>query len=123
MMTEAINARFKMFALAVIYLTQKFPATAEYQTIKRQILASATSAAANYRAVSRGKSTADFLNKLKIAEEELDETLFWLELTVGVSEQWRPEIAPLYREADELLAIIISSIKTTRQKLAAQRKS
>lgn len=77
---------------------------------------SATSSAANYRAASRGKSNADFINKLKITEEELDETMFWLELTVGVSEDWRPDVTPLWKEANELLSITVASINTSRQK-------
>lgn len=108
--------RFKQFALAIILFTRKFPKAAEYKTIQKQIVDSATSAAANYRAASRGKSNADFINKLKITEEELDETMFWLELTVGVSEAWRPEIAPLWKEANELLSITVASINTSRRK-------
>lgn len=70
----------------------------------------------DYRATSRAKSTNDFIHKLKIVEEELDETMFWLELSVGVSEQWRLPIIPLYKEAHELLAITVASIKTSRTK-------
>jgi len=77
---------------------------------------SAPSAAANYRAACRGKSTPDFINKLKIVEEELDESMFWLEFVVALATNLRSEVVPLYKEADELLAIIVSSIKTTRQK-------
>ena len=108
--------RFKQFALSIIRFTMKFPKEPEYKTIRDQMIDSATSSAANYRAASRGKSNADFINKLKITEEELDETMFWLELTVGVSEEWRPEVAPLWKEANELISITGASINTSRQK-------
>ncbi len=56
-------------------------------------------------------------------EEELDETMFWLEFTVGLSEEWRPIIKPLWKEADELLAITVSSIKTSRNTEEKKRTS
>lgn len=116
MKDDAYNRRFKQFALAIIRFTKKFPNEQEYWTIKGQIIDSSTSGAANYRAADRAKSNADFINKLKIVEEEMDETMFWLEFTVGVSEEWRPDVTPLYREANELLSITVSSIKTARKK-------
>lgn len=113
---EELFKRFKQFAIAIILFTKKLPKAPEYKTIQGQIIDSATSSAANYRAASRGKSVADFINKLKITEEELDETMFWLELTVGLSEDWRADVAPLWKEANELLSITIASINTSRQK-------
>ena len=97
MENENLQDRFKRFAVAVIMFAQKLPDRPEYWTVRRQVIDSGTSAAANYRAAKRGKSTADFINKLKITEEELDETMFWLELIVGVSEEWRSEIAPIWK--------------------------
>ena len=116
MKNDELNQRFKQFAISVILFTKKFSKESEYRIVRDQIIASATSSAANYRAASRAKSTADFINKLKIVEEELDETMFWLELTVGISEDWRPEVAPLWKEANELISITVASIKTSRQK-------
>jgi four helix bundle protein len=113
---NVFNKRFKQLALAIIRFTKKFPNEQEYWTIKGQIINCSTSAAANYRATDRAKSNADFINKLKITEEELDETMFWLEFTVGVSEEWRTDVAPLYREANELLSIVVASLKTSRKK-------
>lgn len=114
MTEDELKNRFKQLALAVIRMVKKFPKEDEYKTIKQQIIDSSTSAAANYRAACRGKSTPDFINKLKIVEEETDETMFWLELTVGVDDKWRTDEAPLYREANELLSITVASIKTAR---------
>ena len=76
---------------------------------------SGTSPGANYRAACRGKSSPDFINKLKMVEEELDETQYWLELFVAILPEMRGEVAPLWKEADELLAIIVASIKTSRE--------
>jgi four helix bundle protein len=73
------------------------------------------SSAANYRAACRAKSTADYISKMGTVEEELDETMFWLEFTVGLSEEWRTKVIPLWKEGDELLAIIVSSIVSTKK--------
>jgi four helix bundle protein len=73
------------------------------------------SSAANYRAACRAKSTADYISKMGTVEEELDETMFWLEFTVGLSEEWRKPVVPLWKEGDELLAIIVSSIVSTKK--------
>lgn len=114
MKENQLKTRFKQFAISIIRLVKQFPNEVEYWTIGRQMIDAATSSAANYRATSRAKSTQDFIHKLKIVEEELDETMFWLELSVGVSEQWRIPVSPLYKEANELLSIIVASIKTSR---------
>ncbi len=75
------------------------------------------SVAANYRAVCRGKSTADFLNKLKIVDEEADESLFWLEFIQGLEiECDQVQLKKLIKEADELVAIFSAGIKTIKAK-------
>jgi len=116
-MTEIeLKKRFKDWAVSVVLFTKQFPKGQEFNAVRAQIVRSAPSAAANYRAACRGKSTPDFINKLKIVEEELDESMFWLEFVVALSHELRTNVIPLYKEADELLAITVSSIKTTRQK-------
>ncbi len=116
-MTETeLKNRFKNWAISVVLFTKKFPHGQEFNAVRGQIVRSTPSAAANYRAACRGKSTPDFINKLKIVEEELDESMFWLEFVVALASNLRSDVVPLYKEADELLAIIVSSIKTTRQK-------
>lgn len=78
----------------------------------RQLLRCATSVGANYRAAARGKSTPDFIAKLRIVEEEADESVYWLEL-LERSGHIAPDVAaPLKKEAGELTAIIVASIKT-----------
>ena len=111
MTEDELKKRFKDWAVLVVLFTRKFSFQEDLKVIRNQIIRSATSSAANYRAACRGKSTSDFIHKLRIVEEELDETLFWLEFTVAIEAGLRQDIVPLYKEGDELLAIIVSSIK------------
>jgi four helix bundle protein len=75
---------------------------------------SSSSVGANYRAACRGKSKADFLNKLKIVEEELDETLFFLELLEEFNPELKEKIEIIHKEGNELLSIIVAAINTLR---------
>ncbi|MFZ1678062.1 MAG: four helix bundle protein [Saprospiraceae bacterium] len=109
-----LKERFLRFALDVYHLTQKFPKESVYFVITNQILRSSSSPGANYRAACRGKSGPDFINKLKIVEEELDESIYWFLYTNGVNSKWLVETEPLLKECNELLAITVSSIKTRR---------
>ena len=112
-----LQARFMRFALAITQVTDKFPSRKVYFVITDQLIRSATSSAANYRAASRAKTARDFINKLKIVEEELDESLFWMEFTTKYNETYETELAQLKKEADELISIIVASIKTARKNL------
>jgi four helix bundle protein len=112
---DELKGRYKNWAISVILLTRKLPNEPEFKAARNQIVRSAPSTAANYRAACRGKSTPDFINKLKIVEEELDETMFWLEFIVALLPDIRTETVPIYKEADELLSITVSSIKTARK--------
>ncbi len=117
MTAEELKKRLKDWAVAVLLFTSKLPNFPEFKAVRNQLVRSAPSAAANYRAACRRKSGRDFLNKLKIVEEELDESMFWLELIVSLDAKFRPDIVPLYKEADELTAIIVSSISTVEKNL------
>jgi four helix bundle protein len=117
MTPDELKKRFKDWAVEVVLFTRTLPSTPEFKAIRNQMVRSAPSAAANYRAACRRKSGKDFINKLKIVEEELDETMFWLEFVVALDPEFRPAIVPLYKEADELISIIVSSIGTTRKNL------
>lgn len=111
---DELKGRFKMFSLRVIKMVDSMPNTISGNAIARQIVRSGTSPAANYRAACLGKSDKDFLNKLKMVEEELDETIHWLEI-IGDSGMIKPEkLGDLSREANELYKIIVSSIVTLR---------
>ncbi|GAB4495278.1 MAG: four helix bundle protein [Saprospiraceae bacterium] len=117
MTSEELKKRFKDWAVEVVLFTRTLPNAPDFKAVRNQMVRSAPSAAANYRAACRRKSGKDFVNKLKIVEEELDETMFWLEFTVALDAEFRPAIVPLYKEADELISIIVSSIGTARKNL------
>jgi four helix bundle protein len=87
------------------------------QVLGKQILRSGTSVGANYRAVCRAKSKADFINKASIVIEEADETQFWLELMVATEIVKRDKALELWKEADELLKIMTASSKTAKNNL------
>ena len=106
--------RTKDFALRVVRAVQALPRGDTTSILGRQLLRSGTSVGANYRAACRAKSGADFLNKLKIVEEECDESLYWMELLVDSGLMPLRRLQALMREGDELLSITVSAIKTTR---------
>src|SRR3989339_1285667 len=109
-----MKSRTKEFAKDIIKLCRKFPNDMEGRLIGNQIFRSGTSTAANYRAACRARSTADFISKLSIVEEEADETLFWLELIKEIEIVDKALLNPLMQENNEIIAIIVSSIKTAR---------
>ena len=116
-MDEAqMKKRTKEFAKEIIELCRKLPDNREGRLIGNQIFRSGTSIAANYRAACRARSIADFISKLSIVEEEADETLFWLELIDEMKILDNSLLDPLMKENDEIIAIIVASIKTSRKK-------
>src|SRR5262245_59827682 len=100
----------------VIRMVESLPESRAADAIGRQILRSATAVGANYRAACRAKSIADIINKLKIVEEEADETLFWQELLIEVELVSEARLADLMKETDEILAMTVASVKTLRTK-------
>lgn len=112
---QDLKARAKTFALDIIRYSRKLPRGDEFTIIKRQVIRSATSTAANYRAAQRAKSKADFISKLGTTEEEADETLFWLECLADLATREHAELKRLLKEADELVAIIVASRKRARE--------
>jgi four helix bundle protein len=110
-----LKPRTKRFALDVILFSRELPRGDEFTVIKRQLIRSATSTAANYRAVQRAKSKADFVHKLGTVEEEADESLFWLECLKELATKEHPELKRLLKEADELTAILVASRKRARE--------
>src|SRR5712692_2922358 len=112
--SEAMKNRTKNFALLVIRLCRTVPRTEESRIIWRQLLRSATSVAANYRAVCRERSTPDFISKLGIVLEEADESLFWLELLVEAGVAPPEKIRLPLKEANELVSIFVASLRTAK---------
>lgn len=115
MTEDELKSRFKQFALRIVKLVDNLPHAISTDAIARQIIRSGTSPAANYRAACVAKSDKDFINKLKMVEEELDETLFWLELLMDSGKVSVERTQSLYKENAELLSIIVSSINTLRR--------
>jgi four helix bundle protein len=114
MTREKMKERTKSYANRVVKLCSALPNNWIARTLGKQLLRSGTSVGANYRAVCRAKSTSDFINKLRIVEEECDESLFWMELLVENNLIKPMRLEALMKETDELLAIIVSSSKTAR---------
>jgi four helix bundle protein len=109
-----LRTRTKAFALRIIRMSQVLPKTREANVIAQQILRSATSMAANYRAVGRARSQAEFIAKLGIVVEESDETVFWLEM-LGDSGMVPPnKLTDLSNEANQLLSIFSASRRTAK---------
>lgn len=113
--SEQLKQRTKQFALDVIRLFRSLPKTEEARVIGRQLLKSATSVAANYRATRRARTKAEFLAKLGIVVEEADETVFWIELLKESHIVDQNSIHPLEDESNQLLAIFAAALQTARR--------
>jgi len=112
---QNLKRRTRQFAQYVIKLVESLPKDETSRILGRQLLRAGTSVGANYRAVCRAKSTADFISKFGTVEEEADESGFWLELLVDAGKASPGSAAPLITEASELTAIAVSSIRTARR--------
>lgn len=114
MTTSDLKDKTKNFALRIIKLSDSLPQSRAGNVIANQILRSATSIGANYRAACRARSKADFISKITIVEEEADETLYWLELINEANLISYNRLRDLMKVADELVAIFTSSGKTAK---------
>ncbi|MDQ3129475.1 MAG: four helix bundle protein [Acidobacteriota bacterium] len=111
-----LKIRTKKFALRIIRLYKALPNSVEEQIIGKQILRSGTSVGAQYREGTRARSTAEFISKIESASQELEETMYWFELLIE-SEVFKPEkLQDLHNEADELMAIFVSSVKKAKER-------
>jgi four helix bundle protein len=111
---KMFKARTKKIAVAIIKQVDKLPRSLAADVIGKQVIRSGTSIGANYRAACRAKSTPDMINKLKIVEEESDETQYWFELLVEAGLVPQNQTADIYKETGEILAMTVASIKTLR---------
>ena len=111
---KAFKDRTKKLALGVIRLVETLPKARAADVISGQLLRSATSIGANYRAACRGKSTADVIAKLAIVEEEADESIYWLELLIESGLVPTARVKELLGETNEIVAMTVASIKTLR---------
>ncbi len=112
-----LKDRTKQFAIRIVRMCRSLPKTDEAKVIGRQVLRSGTSVAANYRAVCRSRSKAEFISKMALVVEEADETTFWLELLVETKIVGSGRMNGLLSEANELLAIFAASHHTAKRKL------
>ena len=113
--SEILKARTKAYSISIGKLIVELQNNVLNRNYSNQLVRCSSSVGANYRAACRAKSTADFLNKLKIVEEELDESMFFLELLEEFNPLIKEEIQKNWKEGNELLAIIVSSIITIRK--------
>lgn len=111
---DEMKRRTKLFALCVIRLVESLPKGRTSEVLGRQLLRSGTSVGANYRTACRTKSRADFISKMGTVEKEADESMYWMELLVEPELVRRDDVADLLEEASQLVAITVSSIRTTR---------
>jgi four helix bundle protein len=116
---EQIQLRTKKLAIGIIRLCSKLSKTDSNQIVSRQLIRAACSVGANYRAVSRAKSSSDFINKLNIVEEEADESIFWLELLEELENKLTEPIEVYKNEMNEILSIVVAAKKTSKQKLTS----
>ncbi len=112
---ENLKKRTKAFGLRVIRLVETLPTKPAVRVIGQQLLRCATSVGANYRAACRARSTAEFRSRMAVVEEEADESGYWLEMLGDAEIMKRELLADLLREAGELTAIAVASIKTSRR--------
>ncbi|MBR0047004.1 MAG: four helix bundle protein [Bacteroidaceae bacterium] len=123
-MTESeLKFRLKQFALRIIELVDDMPYSTSSKALANQIMRSGTSPYANYCAACIAKSDKDFINKLKMVEEELDETSHWIELIGESGIKSVDGLSPLRNENIELLKIIVASIVTTKKKILSNEIS
>ena len=112
-----LQERMTTFAVRIVKMVDSMPSTVAGLAIARQIVRSGTSPSANYRAACLAKSDKDFINKMKMVEEELDETCHWLEIIMRSDIMPVARLKPLHQESSELLNIIAKSVITTRNRM------
>jgi len=118
---QDLRERTKAFALRIVRLYVMLPKTTEAQVIGKQVLRSGTSIGAHYREASRARSDAEFVSKIGIALQELDETSYWLELLVEAEIVPSGRLDALQQETEELIAIFVTIVKKVKYKDEGRR--
>ena len=116
MNADEFKERTKALGLRIIRLVEALPKSRTTDVLGKQLLRCGTSVGANYRAACRAKSPADFIAKMKIVEEECDESMYWMDLIVDAGLMPENRIADLRKEANEILSMIVASLKTARSR-------
>jgi len=109
-----LRTRTKQFSLRIIRLYSALPETMVAQVIGKQVLRSGTSVGAHYREGTRARSTAEFISKLEVGLQELEETAYWLELLIDGGIVPANNLSPLRQEAEELTAILVTCVKKAK---------
>ena len=116
---DELRERMSDFAVRIIKMVDALPPSISGNAVARQIIRSGTSPSANYRAACLAKSDKDFVNKLKMVEEDLDETCHWLDIIMRSQMMKETRLKPLYQECCELTNIIAKSIVTVKSRMSA----
>ena len=116
---ENISTRLRHFAANVIRVCRELPNDSSAKHVARQLVRAATGGGANYEEARGAESRADFIHKVGVANKEVREALYWLRLAQDATFVADGELDALVREADELIAILTSSIKTAQQRAGA----
>ncbi len=120
-MEKDLKRRTKSFALRIVMLYSALPKRGAAQVLGMQVLKSGTSPGAQYREAQRAKSDADFISKIEGALQELDETIYWLELIAEAKMIRARRLEPLHREAEELIAILVTIVKSVKVRARLRR--
>ena len=110
-----LRARTQAFALRILRMYSALPNRVDAGILGKQVLRSGTSVGAHYREACRARSPAEFISKMEVGLQELDETSYWLELLVEGDIMHAARLAPLRQETDELIALFVASVKTAKQ--------
>ena len=113
---NTLRERTKAFARNVIAFCVSLPPTDEARVIKRQLLRSGTSPGAHCREAFRSRSNAEMISKLETALQELDESVYWMELLIDAEIVPARRLQPLMQEADELIAMAVASVRTIKRR-------
>jgi four helix bundle protein len=114
--TRELLQRTQSFGVRAIRVIDTLPPGTASWVLGKQLVRSATSVGANYRSARRARSTSEFIAKLGIAEEEADESIYWMQMLIQADLVDAPRLTALMQEAEELLAIIVASIRTAKRR-------
>ncbi|RLB40595.1 MAG: four helix bundle protein [Deltaproteobacteria bacterium] len=113
---EDLKSRTRRFALQVIRLYSSLPKETVAQVLGKQLLRSGTSVGAQYHEGTRARSNAEFISKVEGALQELEESIYWMEILVESGILSQRNVENLLKEADELAAILVASVKTVKER-------
>ena len=121
-MENQLKSRTKAFALRIIRVYESLPKSTTSQVIGKQVLRSGTSVGAHYREACRARSSAEFISKIEGGLQELEETQYWLELLIESELVSARQLGDLQDEANQIIAMLTASVKTTKERSKPKRK-